>query len=135
MADIVYPGETPGGVLGTGLLPGNYDLVIYKGDQFPMTVVLKNPDGTVLDLTGYTGKASIRTTYTDAATYEFTISGSGAGGVLGTDGKVNVVLTSAVSATLLPGDYIWDFQLTSPDGLSTRTYLAGDVKVYDEVTR
>lgn len=136
MADIVYPGETPGGVLGTGLLPGNFDLVIYRGDYIPIVVVLKNPNGTVLDLTGYTGKASIRATYSDTVTYNFVISGSGAGGVLGTDGKVNITLPSSVSTTLLPGDYIWDFQLTEPGAPNnSRTYIAGDVKVHDEVTR
>ena len=48
-------------------------------------------------------------------------------------GVVEVFLPSSVTSTLLPGSYIYDFQITFTDG-NTRTYLAGDVTVYPEVT-
>lgn len=134
MADVVYPGDTPGGTLGTGLMPGNYDLVIYRGDYLPINLTFKNPAGTVLDLTGYTGKAVIRADYTTTTVYAFTVTGSGLNGALGTDGRVNLVLPSSVSSTIPAGDYIWDVQLTDASG-NNRTYIAGDVRVVDEVTK
>jgi len=130
MADIVYPGQTPGGTIGQGFLPANYDLVLYRGDYFPMSVTLKNASNVVMNLTGYTGKASIRMLYEDPVAYNFTVTIPAP-----TTGVVELVLPSVVSATIAPGSYVWDFQLTEPNGTNTRTYIAGDVQVYDEVTR
>ena len=41
-------------------------------------------------------------------------------------------MSSAVSDLITPGDYVWNFQITAPNG-DVRTYLAGDVKVYAQV--
>jgi hypothetical protein len=40
---------------------------------------------------------------------------------------------SSVTEDIAAGSYVWDFQVTNPSG-NVRTYLAGDVIVYDEVT-
>jgi len=130
MADVVFSGQTPGGTLGMGYLPGNYDLVLYRGDFLPIRVVLKDSASVVLNLTGYTGKATIRATYADTLAYNFTVTIPAP-----TTGAVELVLPSAVSATISAGPYIWDFQLTEPNGTNVRTFIAGDVQVYDEVTR
>jgi len=130
MADVVYAGQTPGGTLGMGFLPANYDLVLYRGDYFPMSITLRDASNVVMNLTGYTGKASIRATYEDAVAYNFTVTIPAP-----TTGAVQLVLPSSVSVTLAPGSYIWDVQLTEPGGANVRTYIAGDVKVYDEVSR
>jgi hypothetical protein len=128
MADIVYPGDTPGGTLGLEFLPGNYDLVIYRGDYFPISVTVRDSNDVPLNLTGYTAKAVVKPDYASATTYSFTST------ITEGTGKVDLVLPSAVSATLIPGPYIWDFQLTDPSG-NVRTYIAGDVTVYDEVSK
>lgn len=128
MADIVFPGQEAGGVLGQDFLPSNFDLVLYRGDYFPMKVSLKNPSGTALDLTGYTAKASIRSSYEDPTTFNFTSTINAAAG------EVDIILPSSVSSTIPAGSYIWDFQVTEPGG-NVRTYIAGDVTVYDEVTK
>lgn len=128
MADIVYPGQTASGVLGQDFLPSNFDLVLYRGDYFPLRITLKNPDNTVLNLTGYTAKASIRATYDDPLAYNFTVAITAATGV------IDITLPSTVSTTISAGSYIWDFQVTEPSG-NVRTYIAGDVQVHDEVTR
>lgn len=128
MADIVFPKQAVSGVLGQEFLPSNYDLVLYRGDYFPMTVTLKDANGTALNLTGYTAKAQIKTGFTDTLPYNFTTTIDAA------NGKVTLILTSAVSETIPGGSYIWDFQVTDGSG-NVRTYLAGDVTVYDEVTR
>lgn len=128
MADVVFPGQIPGGVIGQQLLPSNYDLVIYRGDYFPLTLTLKTTGGAALNLTGYTAKAQIRAGYTkNSDAYNFTVT------FTGTPGEVSLVLPSSISTLMAPGSYIWDFQLTDPAG-NVRTYLAGDVTVYDEVT-
>lgn len=127
MADIVNPGQPAGGPLNAGAMPANYDLSIYKGDAVDFFVLVKNSAGTPVDLTGHTPKASLKSDYSDATQDEFTCT------VTGVTGQVRVYMSPAATAALVPGSYIWDFQITPASG-DTRTYLAGDVTVYNEVT-
>lgn len=129
MADIVFPGSIAGGPLGSDYLPTNYDLVLYRGDYFSMNVTLKDSGGTPINLTGYSAQSSIRTSFDSPTSYDATVSISNP-----TTGVVTVKFPSLVTVDLEPGDYIWDFQVTEPSG-DKRTYLAGDVKVYGEVTK
>lgn len=129
MADIVFPGKDVGGVLGRDFLPNNFDIELYKGDYFPLTVTLVQPDNAgPLNLTGYTPSAQVRANYGDPLVYNFTATIPDP-----TTGVVHLVLPSAVTAGIEPGSYIWDFQVREPSG-NVRTYIAGDVTVYNEVT-
>jgi len=124
MADIVYPGLTPSGDLGASALPANYDLSIYQGDYVEIFVTLRDSLGAIIDPTGMTGKAQIKTNYAAGTATDFTVT------IVGT--QFRIFLSSATSTTLAAGTYIWDFQVTSTVG--TRTYLAGDVTVIAQVT-
>jgi hypothetical protein len=126
MADIVFPGQAAGGPLGRDYLPENYDLELYKGDYFAISVTLKN-DGVALNLTGYTGKCSIRQNYDAVETFDADCT------IDPLVGQIDIVFPSSVTSTIDAGTYIWDFQLTNPDG-NNRTYFAGDVTVFGEVT-
>lgn len=128
MADIVFPGKDVGGVLGRDFLPSNFDIELYKGDYFPLRVTLVQPDLTPLNLTGYTASAQVRANYGDPVVYNFTVTIAAP-----ETGVVDLVLPSSVSAGIEPGSYIWDFQIREPSG-NTRTYIAGDITVYNEVT-
>lgn len=93
-----------------------------------MNITLRDDQGALLNLTGFTAAASIRPTQQSETTYPFTPTTTPA------QGLVALVLPSTISATLTPGTYVWDFQLTDASG-NVRTYITGDVTVYDEVTR
>jgi hypothetical protein len=127
MTDIVFPDLTSG-VLGRESLPYNYDLELYKGDYFSTSIVLKDSTGTVLNLTGYTSECSIRQTYNSVVAYAATCT------IEEAEGRIDVLFPSSLTETIVAGDYVWDFQVTNPGG-NVRTYLAGDVTVFDEVTR
>jgi hypothetical protein len=127
MADIVYPGQSVGASLNSAALPSNTDLVIYKGDYLELFVTIKDSQGNPFDLTNSTPAASMKADYSDRSSIPFSCT------TTGVPGQVRIFLSSAVTKELLPASYIWDFQLTSGTGES-RTYLAGDVTVYDEVT-
>lgn len=127
MADIVYAGQQAGGPLNSGALPANNDLVIYKGDYVRLLVTVRDASGNPINLTGCTPAAVLKSDYTDRMPKPFTCT------LTGTAGQVSIFLPSAITSTLVPGSYIWDFQITFTDN-ETRTYLAGDVTVYNEVT-
>lgn len=128
MADIVFAGETAGGRLNENALPANNDLVIYKGDYVRLLLTVKDAAGQPLNLTGATAKAVLKSDYSDRDPKPFTCTIA-----TPANGQVVIFLSSSVTSLLLPGSYIWDFQITFSDG-ETRTYLAGDVTVYNEVT-
>jgi hypothetical protein len=127
--DIVFPGQTPSGVLGQDLLPSNFDLVLYRGDYFSLNVTLTDATSAPINLTGYTAKSCIKSGYAASSEFDATCTIA-----TPTNGVVNITFPSAVTETITAGSYIWDFQLTDPSG-NVRTYLTGDVTVYDEVTR
>ncbi|WXW92542.1 tail fiber [Streptomyces phage Enygma] len=127
MTDIIFPGLLAGGPIGQDYLPANYDLVLYKGDYLPFAVTLKDADGPI-NLTGYTAKCSIKSTTDSNTSYDATCV------ISPTEGKVEITFPSSVTSTIPAGEYVWDFQVTNSDE-NVRTYFAGDVVVYAEVTR
>lgn len=124
MADLIFPGEAPIDDLGVERLPGNMDLSIWKGDAQTYVVAMTDDANVPLDLTGCTAQAVIRAGFTDPTTYPFACSISA--------NRVTLYMSSAVCKTIPPGNYVWNFQITSSNG-DVRTYLAGDVLVYAEV--
>lgn len=126
MTDIVFPGQ-PAGVLGEESLPRNYDLVLYKGDYFNTSVVIKDNVGTVINLTGFTAKCSIKSSFSASSSFDATCT------ITPLSGLVDIMFPSSVMGDIPAGSYVWDFQVTNPSG-NVRTYLAGDVTVYGEVT-
>lgn len=128
MADIVYPGQTPGQVLNEDSLPTNSDVVIYKGDYVEFFVPLKDAAGAAIDITGWTARAVLKSDYNDRAPKPFTCTISDA-----VAGIVKVFMSSTQTTELLPGSYIWDLEAENTDE-EVRTFYAGDVTVYNEVT-
>ena len=107
-------------------MPTNNDLVLYKGDYVELFVTIKDSLGIAQDISSSTPKAQLKADYGDRMPIDFTCS------LTGVTGQVRIFLGSEITKDLLPGSYIWDFQITI--GGQTRTYLAGDVTVYNEVT-
>lgn len=127
MADIVYPGITPEGTAGSGLLPRILDLRIYQGDDFDLNYEFQDATGVVINLTGYVGAAHFRRDYTDTNPIVATVT-------ISPDGLLLTMSLSSAQTSVMNGDYIYDLQLTSPSG-KKRTYVTGDVIVDREVTR
>lgn len=127
MADVIFPGEQPVDNLGSTRLPGNVDLSMWRGDAQKYIIRLEGEDAAPIDLTGHTAQAVIRQSFTAPTAYEFECT------IQGVDNnEVLMYMDSATSKTIPAGSYIWNFQITAPDG-DVRTYLAGDVTVYAEV--
>lgn len=125
MADIIFPGDTPQGMLGSSKLPTNLDLTIWQGDAQEFIVTLTAAEGAPINLSGCTAQAVIRGDFTAPIQYPFTCT-------IQNTNQVKVYMSSAMCATIAAGDYVWNFQITNGAG-DVRTYLAGDVKVYAQV--
>jgi hypothetical protein len=106
----------------------NEDIEIYQGDDYVVTVTVRNADGTAFPLTGYTGKAQIRRTPADSGPVVAEFSA-----VIQAPNLVVLTLTNAQTLPLA-GTYFWDVQIQSPAGAIT-TLAKGRVISAPEITR
>ena len=90
------------------------NLTVEQGTDFTTTFTIKNPDGTVLPLTGYTATAKIGKHPSASSTTDFSVS------ITAASGKVTLTLTNSVTADLEPGRYYYDVVIESSGGSITR---------------
>lgn len=110
-----------------------YDFTVFQGDDHGFTVVYKNPDGTVKPLTGYTARMQGRPAYDSDETVFDLEDGDGLT-ITASEGKVAVALGNALTATITPGVYVYDLEITSPAG-AKKKLVFGKMTVLAEVTK
>ena len=105
------------------------NLFIDQGTDFTVTVDVSDATGGILDLTGYSASAKIRKTYGSSTKVDFATS-------TGTpsQGKVNMSLTDAQTSALESGRYVYDLNITSGSGVTTRV-VEGQAIITPGVTR
>ena len=106
------------------------NLFIDQGTDFSINVDVTDALGEVLNLTGYSTAAQIRKTYGSSSTSAvFTTN-------LGTpsQGKVTLSLTDTQTSGLSAGRYVYDLNITSGGGVTTRV-VEGQAIITPGVTR
>ena len=111
-------------------LPGVHNLTIYKGDDFSQTVRLAT-DGVYINLTGWSGRAQLRS-LTDTLITAFNIT---FGNQTTAPGELTMSLTAAVTSALTATEGVYDLELTTPAPAKVKTYLAGSVTIVSDVTK
>lgn len=106
------------------------ELNIDQGTDFKFDIDLTNNDGSVINCAGYVFASSIRKSYYSArptANLTVTITDSA-------NGAVSFGLTSAQTATIKPGRYLFDVKQTDDAGKKSRLF-EGIATVYPQVTK
>jgi hypothetical protein len=103
------------------------NLVIDQGTTFTTTIDVTDDDGNHIDLTGYTGAAQIRKTYSSSNSTSFTV-------VVSNAGTVTLSMNANTTANIIAGRYVYDCEITSGDGIRSRI-IEGIVTITPEVTR
>lgn len=112
----------------------NYKLVIDQGASLELSLLFTNENNVPLNLTGYTARMQLRTSYTALnPTIELTTENNRIL-LLPLEGKMTLALPASVTTTIPPQRYVYDFEMVSPTGFVTRA-LEGDCIVTPEVTR
>lgn len=112
----------------------SYRFRVDQGATFSRRVTWKNPDGTAVNLTGYTAALQVRATL-DAATPTLELTTANSRITLGGAAGTIDFLVDATTMTAVPaGQYVYDLELTAANGTKTRL-LMGDFEVRREVTR
>lgn len=115
------------------MIPANYPITVYQGDDFDLVFRIKNNLGEYLNLTGYTARAQIRESFDGPdvlAQFSAAIADQ-----IASPGGVILALTPAQTTALPRSGGVWDVQLEDSFRTEIRTYLAGRVTVLEQVTR
>jgi hypothetical protein len=115
------------------VIAGTYNLNIDQGATFERTITVKNPDGSLFDLSGYSARMQIREEI-DSAEFQVELTTDNGGITLGdTDGTIDLYMSHSVTSTL-DDEGVYDIELVAPNGKVSRL-LKGKVRVDYEVTR
>lgn len=106
------------------------NIVVDQGTDFTTTITVTDENGTVQNLTGYTGAGQIRKHYLSENPVDFSLSF----GSPRTDGLVTISLDRIQTANLEAGRYVYDVELTSAANTTIRL-AEGIVTVTPQVTR
>jgi hypothetical protein len=108
-----------------------YDLVIDQGSDFAIDLTITDA-GTAKNLTGYSGRAQIRSTHAaSSTTASFTCSIVGAA----TDGILKMELSAATTTSMTPGRYVYDLEIHTASDAIVKRLIEGSVTINPEVTR
>ena len=90
------------------------ELLIEQGATFSSTVNVEDSAGAAINLSGYSASSQMRKSYyaVSNTTITSTITGNA-------NGEITLSMTSANTATLTPGRYVYDLLITAPDTTKT----------------
>jgi len=111
-----------------------YHIICEQGATLDRNLTFRDGNGSLVNLTGFSAHMQVRPTVA-SATITLDLSTSNSRIVLGgTAGTIVLNVPASTTASLVPGDYVYDLELTSPNGV-VRRLVEGKFKVKPEVTR
>jgi len=105
------------------------ELFVEQYADYTTKINLDNLQGDVINLTGYSASSQVRKSYYSTTAYNFDVSISDA-----SQGEITLSMSSANTANMSPGRYVYDLRLIDPDDVVTRV-VEGIVVVSPGVTR
>jgi hypothetical protein len=105
------------------------NLTADQGSEFGSTITVEDPTGGVFPLAGYTARGHVRKTHSSLTHYSLnpTIT-------YPSSGQINLTISSATTATMKPGRYVYDVEIVDGDGKRTRV-VEGQFEITPGVTR
>ena len=114
-------------------MAGKYTFVMDQGATWDNVLTWKI-SGNPVNLTGYTARMQARSTVDSTTTIFSWTSGAGQLILGGAAGTITMAIPDSVTATYPAGTYVYDLELESGGGDTTRL-LEGTFKITPEVTR
>lgn len=103
------------------------NITIEQGTYYQDVFTVRNPNGTPLDLTGYTASAAIKKFSTSTTSTPFTV------GIVTAAGQVVLSMGNTVSNALNYGRYYYDIVITSIETGNITKIIKGSVMVNSSI--
>lgn len=117
-----------------GAPAGRYDTICDQGATYERVIILRDAGASLLNLTNYTAQMQVRPTASSATVLKNLTTSNGGIALGGAAGTVTLTIPAADTALLTPGTYVYDLNLTAPDGKINKP-LYGNFTVRAGVTR
>ena len=104
------------------------NLIVDQGSAFSSTITVEDSSGNAVNLTNYTYAGKIKKNYDSSTAVAFATPTTP-----GTSGQITITLTDTQTKAIEPGRYVYDVEITSNGGVTTRV-LEGQVEVTPGVT-
>jgi len=111
---------------------GLYDIAIDQGSDYSLGLILKDSNGSLIDLTGYSARAQLRPKKDSTvltASFTCTISSPSS------SGEIIMSMPNATSAGITAGTYYYDLEIYTPSDTYVKRIIEGKAKIRQEVTR
>jgi len=113
-------------------MSGQLPITIEQGANFQLTLTWTDAAGALVNLTGYTARMKVKTTY--GGTQLLSITSSDSITLGGAAGTITINVPAATTAALTaPAEGVYDLELVSGAGVVTRL-VEGEVRITPEVT-
>jgi hypothetical protein len=113
-----------------------YNTTIDQGANWYLTVTYQNPNGTAINITGYTAALQLRSLPSDATAVLTLTTQNGGITITGATGTVAIQATATQTGLIDEGNYVYDLEIYSNSSPSVTTRLIqGQIVVSAEVTR
>jgi hypothetical protein len=110
-----------------------YNTVIDQGADWYITFIYEQPNGTPVNVTGYTAALQVRTSPL-AKTAVLTLTNTSGITITGNTGTFACHATNVQTSAITNGKYSYDLEITSPTNIVTRL-VQGTVEVSPQTTR
>ena len=104
------------------------NLIVDQGSNFVYKIYLVDVDGLPFSVTGFSGNAQIRKSYTSSSYTTMDVA------IDANSGLITLSMNAYTTASLTQNRYVYDLQLTGNTGIVSRI-VEGFVTVSPEVTR
>ena len=115
------------------MIAGIYNITCEQGATFTRTFTSYNPDGTVFNLTGYSGRMQVRRDLDSTTTMAELTTANSKMSITPSLGEITISLTAAETAALTR-DGVYDIEIFNGSGAVHRV-VKGSFRVDKEVTR
>jgi len=105
------------------------ELILEKGATFSSQITVSDQYGDAQNLVGYSARSQMRKSYYSSTKKDFTVTVSAPA-----NGQITMAMTSANTANITPGRYVYDVEIEDASGDVTRIF-EGIVTVLPNVTR
>jgi hypothetical protein len=116
------------------MLAGKYNMVCDQGSTFTRTIEIKDGDGVVFPLTGYTARMQVRRDIDASTTLIELTSANGRITINGVLGAITMTLTPDLTASLTRGG-VYDLEIIKTSTSEVYKVIRGEFRLEKEVSR